>query len=120
MLQDPVSMSVVDHDHLVEKEIVPVRVHFSYDCVILAEPRVDLLRSRGVEPPLAVWRLQLRPDGRIAVSSTDDVGFVVLTLEVKHVDREGAVGKMVAHLLTTVLEETPYTTVLVMPVHSWH
>ena len=94
-------------DHLVEKEIVPVRVHFSYDCVILAEPRVDLLRSRGVEPPLAVWRLQLRPDGRIAVSSTDDVGFFVLTLEVKHVDWKGAVGKMVAHLLTAVLEETP-------------
>ena len=106
-------------DHLIKEKIVPVCIHLADYGMILAEPRIDLFRSGRIKSPLPFRSAKFWPYHRVAMGPAHDVRFFVLTLEVEDVHRKCTVGEVVAHVLTAVLEETPYVTILIMPVNTW-
>lgn len=81
-------VSVVNGDHLIEEEVVPILAHLPDDGEKLAKPDVRLLGRRRVETPLLSGLIvELGERRRVAVCLTEGVRLLVLRYRVENVYR---------------------------------
>ena len=91
--------------HLIEEKIVPVNLHFLYDCLVSSKPSVDLLRCRGVKLPFILGCPKFQPYCRVAILSTIQVIHLVLRLEMKNVHRESTVVEVLSQVWVSIVVE---------------
>lgn len=84
--------------HLIQKIPVPVCKHLSNNWLEFHNPHICLFYSRGVEYPLFVLSVEIWPKHWVAMLLTPLILCQVLTLEVKHINRESNIGKEVGRL----------------------
>lgn len=88
-------VTIPDRNHFIQVKVITLNCHLPHNALKPAKPDVDLLSSGGVEEPFIIQGHQLGEVSGVAVGLAMDIRDLVLTLEVKDIDREANSGKNV-------------------------